>query len=583
MYSHRLFVVLFGVLSFSFFGYSQKIDISLMDKYKDSKQAEYIVLLKARPKAKAEWKSLPKVEKSRLVYNQLVATSEVSQKHLLGYLSSRSIVYQSFYVTNAVKVTSDISVMKFIAAFPEVDRIIDNRAFKMLDYSISRPSIASREVMPEWGVRKIKADSVWAKGYTGQGVVIAGQDTGFDWNVRPLKSKYAGYIDSITFDHNYHWHDAITTNNPVFADTLVNPCGFSSRQPCDDHNHGTHTMGTMLGSDEDNQIGVAPGAKWIACRNMDRGWGTPSTYLECFEWFLAPYDLDKNNPDPTKSPDVINNSWYCSETEGCNISNVYLMQEIIQNLKASGIVVVVSAGNLGGQGCGSVSGPPAYIEESFSIGATNSEDTIAGFSSRGPVTIDSSFRLKPNVVAPGVNVRSVVRGGGFANYSGTSMAGPHVAGAVALMISANPKLSGRVEEIENILIATALPLFSSQGCIGILGSDYPNAVYGYGRIDALAAVEKALAFTTEVKETSANKNVNIYPNPTSGLVTFSMSDWEYLENIRILDQIGNVVVTQNIQSIKILHTIDLSALPSGWYIYQIAKTKGTFVGRVFKY
>lgn len=137
--------------------------------------------------------------------------------------------------------------------------------------------------------------------------------------------------------------------------------------PCDDDKHGTHTMGTMVGEDDENSIGVAPEAKWIACRNMDRGWGQPSTYMECFEWFLAPYDLEGENADPDKAPHVINNSWFCSVEEGCNPSNFILMEEIVKNLKASGVVVVVSAGNSGGSGCGSVTGPPAFSNHLFQL------------------------------------------------------------------------------------------------------------------------------------------------------------------------------------------------------------------------
>ena len=203
-----------------------------------------------------------------------------------------------------------------------------------------------------------------------------------------------------------------------------------SQEPCDDQGHGTHTMGTMIGSEGDNQIGVAPDAQWCACRNMERGYGTPFTYIECFEWFLAPTDLNNENPDPSKAPHVINNSWGCPPTEGCNPDNFELMNIVVNNLRAAGIVVVVSAGN-DGSGCGSVYTPAAIYEGSFSIGATRSNDTIAGFSSRGPVWSDGSNRLKPNVCAPGTNVRSSVPGGGYDYSSGTSMAGPHVAGLVA--------------------------------------------------------------------------------------------------------------------------------------------------------
>ena len=149
-----------------------------------------------------------------------------------------------------------------------------------------------------------------APGYTGQGAVIAGQDTGYQWDHPALKDQYRGWNGSAA-DHNYNWHDAIHATG--------SSCGADSPCPCDDNDHGTHTMGTMVGDDGGaNQIGMAPGARWIGCRNMNAGVGTPTTYIECFEWFIAPTDLAGQNPNPAMAPDVINNSWGCPESEGCS-------------------------------------------------------------------------------------------------------------------------------------------------------------------------------------------------------------------------------------------------------------------------
>jgi len=268
----------------------------------------------------------------------------------------------------------------------------------------------------------INADDVWAMGVRGEGVVVGGQDTGYEWTHPAISHAYRGN-DGTIVDHNYNWHDAIHEISPLHNDPIIlpenNPCGLDVNYPCDDHNHGTHTMGTMVGEDGDNQIGVAPGAKWVACRSMERGYGMPSTYIECFEWFMAPTDLNNENPDPTQAPHVIANSWSCPEMEGCDSTNWNIMQTVVENLKASGVVVVVSSGNSGSQGCGSVSAPAAMFEASMTIGASAQNDTIAGFSSRGAVTVDGSLRLKPNVVAPGVAVRSCIRDSSYATWSGT--------------------------------------------------------------------------------------------------------------------------------------------------------------------
>jgi uncharacterized repeat protein (TIGR01451 family) len=244
-------------------------------------------------------------------------------------------------------------------------------------------------------------------------------------------------------------------------------------------------MGTMVGDDGgNNKIGMAPGARWIGCRNMDAGGkGTPETYIGCYQWFVAPTRVDGSEPRPDLAPDVINNSWSCPPSEGCTDPNVLL--KAVQNLVAAGIVTAHSAGNLGSS-CSSVEDPAAIYDESFTVGATASSDNIAGFSSRGPVTVDGSNRPKPDISAPGVNVRSSIPGGGYSLKSGTSMASPHVAGLVALLISAQPAMRGQVDQIEWAIEQTAVSRTTNEGCGGDLPDEIPNNTYGWGRIDALA-------------------------------------------------------------------------------------------------
>ena len=246
-------------------------------------------------------------------------------------------------------------------------------------------------------------------------------------------------------------------------------------------------MGTMVGREDDltNQIGVAPEAEWIGCRNMDQGVGSPATYAECYKWFLAPTDLNNLNPDPSKAPDVINNSWSCPVSEGCTDPLVLL--PVVEAVRAAGILTVHSAGN-NGPSCASINTPAAIYEASFTVGNTDSFDQIAFSSSRGPVTIDGSGRIKPDVSAPGTSIRSSIPGGGYGTLSGTSMAGPHVAGLAALLLSAQPDLIGQVENTERLIANSAVPVSSAAQCGGIPDTIYPNNSSGWGRIDALNAL-----------------------------------------------------------------------------------------------
>jgi subtilisin family serine protease len=216
---------------------------------------------------------------------------------------------------------------------------------------------------------------------------------------------------------------------------------------------------------------------------MDEGFGTPITYSECYQWFIAPTDLNDENPDPGRAPDVINNSWGCPPSEGC--TDPIVLKTVVEAVRAAGIVTVHSAGN-SGPNCNTIVDPAAIYEASFTVGSTRENDRMSEFSSRGPVTVDGSGRLKPDISAPGENIRSSVPGG-YDFFDGTSMAGPHVAGLVALLISAKPELKGQVEVLEASITSTAKPIQVSQTCGGIPGDTIPNNSAGWGRIDALAA------------------------------------------------------------------------------------------------
>jgi serine protease AprX len=466
-----------------------------------------------------------KVQKANYVYDQKIAVSRRTQAAILSYLKLKNIPHQSYYIVNMIKVTTDLATLEDIAStFNEIAIIAEDRTYTAQKVEIDNSDSGSRSMAIEWGITNINADDVWALGYKGANVIIGGQDTGYEWDDAALKLKYRGWNPNTnSAAHNYNWHDAIDMNVP--PNTGTNPCGYNLAIPCDDNNHGTHTMGTMVGEEGANQIGVAPDAEWIGCRNMDRGYGNISTYLECFEWFLAPYPYQQPAmADPAMMPHVINNSWGCPPVEGCTVDTINAFVNAIDALRTAGCVVVVSAGN-SGSNCSTVADPPAIYAGSFSVGAYNSSNAIAGFSSRGPVTIDGSGRIKPDIAAPGVSVRSCIRGvNAYSSFSGTSMAGPHVAGVVALMISANPALDGEVEKIEQILEQTAVHTTSTQNC-STPGTTIPNNTFGYGRLDALAAVNMALK--TQYQPYVQSSSIYWVSNPLTGLVISNANNQKY--------------------------------------------------------
>lgn len=423
-----------------------------------------------------------KLAKGLYVYNTLRTFAERSQAPIRKMLEERGIPYESFYGVNAIKVTLSRDLMYEVAGRNDVARVEANPQVRAAIPSHTISPVSNSSPTPqvkapggiEWNVAQVKAPQVWALGYRGQGIVIGGTDTGVQWDHVALKSHYRGW-NGTTVNHNYNWHDATSDHSPT---------------PIDPQFHGTFTMSEMVGDDGvGNQVGVAPGAKFIACRNMDKhGNGTPAAYLECFQFMLAPYPMGHPElANPALAPDIINNSWDCPTSEGCSITT---LKSMVDALHAAGIFSVMAAGNYG-PNCSTVSTPPAIYGSALSVGATDSYNRIANFSSRGPVTADGSQRLKPEITAPGVGIRGAIA---YQNmyqgyWQGTSMASPEVAAAVALLWQAKPNLNGDIAKTVATLTQNAAPTTSTQTCGSYVKTAVPNAVFGYGMLDILKAVQ----------------------------------------------------------------------------------------------
>lgn len=457
-----------------------------LDHTINGQQAEFIVMLSDQADLKEARSLRIKQERRRQVRDALWNRAQQTQQPILNWLRQHNIEHRAFYIVNAIWVKTDGATIAIIAARPDVLRVEGNPQVRnrIIDPTLNGLSPSTPEITEaiESGILFSHAPQVWSLGYTGQGIVVGGADTGYRWTHNALKNHYRGW-DGVAANHNYNWHDSIHSNGGA-------ACGHDSIVPCDDTDHGTHTMGTAVGSDGGtNQIGMAPGAKWIGCRNMDRGVGTPARYIECMEFFLAPYPIGgspaQGNPD--LAPDITTNSWGCPASEGCAANT---LKAAVEAQRAAGIFMVVSAGN-DGPNCHSISDPPAIYDAVYTVGALNTgSDGIADFSSRGTVTSDNSSRLKPDISAPGNPVRSAVRAtnSSYASFSGTSMASPHVAGAAALLWSAVPELRRDIDRTEAILNASAMPIGSFSGCDN---GTVPNNTYGNGRLDAKAAVDCA--------------------------------------------------------------------------------------------
>jgi subtilisin family serine protease len=447
-------------------------------------QAEFFVVLTDQADLSRAGNFPIKADKGRFVYQTLREKAQRTQGPIVEWLRERNIEHQSFYIVNVILVKGTREIAAALAARPDVARVEGNPQVQNLlpqpeavDEAPPQSASGARPATIEPGIQYTHAPDVWNLGFTGDGIVVAGADTGIRWTHDALKPHYRGW-DGQNADHDYNWHDSI-------HDSVGNPCGNDSPEPCDDNAHGTHTVGTMVGDDgAGNQIGMAPGAKWIGCRNMDEGVGTPARYIECMQWFLAPTRIGGGDPDPTKAPDITNNSWHCPPEEGCSFDT---LQAAVEAQFAAGIMMCSAAQNAG-PGCSTVENPPGIYEATYTVGALNTgTDIIASFSSRGPVIADGSGRIKPDITAPGTNTRSSINTCDScysSNFSGTSMATPHIAGAMALLWNAIPSLRHQLTASRDALNNSAVHISDAQ----CGDADPPNNVYGWGRVDILAAV-----------------------------------------------------------------------------------------------
>ncbi len=472
-------------------GTDYKIDRGLMDRLADDEDARapFFVVFGDRADLAPAQRIPDRLARAQFVAQALQAVANRSQAGVRGYLQGRKVAFTAFWIENRIFVREGtLELARALAQRPEVVAILPEVVYK-----IPQPEAAAIQAV-EWNIAKIRADQVWPM-TRGNGIVVANIDTGVQYNHPALVNQYRGNTGS-GFNHTGNWYD---------------PAGiWCGATPCDNNGHGTHTMGTMVGDDgAGNQVGVAPGAKWIACKGCQTNSCFSSDLIACAQWIVS--------PGGSGPPHAVNNSW-----GGGGGDNWY--QSYVQAWVAAGIMPAFSNGN-SGPGC-STAGSPGDYPESFASGATDSSDVIASFSSRGPSAFGG---IKPNVSAPGVSVRSSYPTSSYATLSGTSMASPHTAGTTALIWAAAPSYVGNVIGTEQLLSSTAMVWTTSQTCGGIAAGVSPNNTYGYGRIDALAAVNRALGSTPNQPPTvtiTSPPNGSSFSCPVTVSFTGSASDPE---------------------------------------------------------
>lgn len=405
-------------------------------------------------------------DRAAFVYTTLVEHATTTQAEMRGTLGLLQIRHRPYYLVNAIEVDGGPLIRLWLMTRPEVERIMDSPVLRpVYDAKAENGATGSRLVAPDlddmWNLEMIGAPQVWEEfGARGAGIIVGQSDSGVDANHSELADSYIGSEDG-----HFSWYDP----------WLFNPT------PYDVGGHGTHTLGSVLG----NNVGIAPDAEFIACVNLERNLANPALYLDCMQFMMAPFPMSGNDAFagfPEQGAQVLNNSWGCPPVEGCD-ANALLSG--VDALRAAGIFVVASAGN-SGPACSSVDNPIAIYDSAFTVGAVDSSGVVTEFSSRGPVIVDESGRIKPDVVAPGADILSAYPNDSYEYAQGTSMAGPHVAGAVTLMWSANPDLIGDIERTEQLLIETATPATDSIDCGG---NTTPNNSSGYGIINVYEAVK----------------------------------------------------------------------------------------------
>ncbi|MFC0507020.1 S8 family serine peptidase [Micromonospora costi] len=455
---------------------AKKIASNLKDRFRTEPVSDFWITFGTKADLAPAKKIADWTARGQFVYDALTAAAKDSLASVSTELDRAGVKYTSYPIANTVLVkggtenlalnVASIGQVAEVHATPQVALVepVDEKIPADQAARPAAPKAAAEAGTVSWGLDAIHAPQAWAMGATGAGITVSNLDSGVQFDHPALVNQYRGTKPDGTFDHNYNWMATRGTCTGV---------------PCDDNGHGTHTMGTMVGDDGTNHVGVAPDAQWIATDGCCASNG-PESLLESGWWLLAPTDVHGNNPDPSKRPHVINNSW--GQDAEHNFNDFF--RAIDEAWSAAGIFSVWSSGNTTPYAACDTVSSPGSAESAYSVGAYDSSGTLASFSRKGE---GEGGRIKPEISAPGVAVRSSYPNNSYTEMSGTSMAAPHVAGAVAALWSYDPTLIGQVEETRRLLAESAVDVDDTE-CGGT--ADVNNK-YGEGRLDLVRLLELA--------------------------------------------------------------------------------------------